>query len=242
MRSSSIAIMGLLLVGACVAASVVALGSGGAASRSLDCGQFVAAPNEGWVRLEGCVLDFGAALLVDGAGRFERLDDRLEGLWRQLPEGEVRWAQVLVPVQPREQRAQPVRLVVALTDADLLAWVNALEQTSGQARAQVLRRRAVVDRLTAPGQLIVQVTREAGGEAVQRFLLHPGTPPQAEVPGWAVLLGGLGAAALLWALARRGAPVSRSAPGAPPIDLSGVKVELGELEALRSEERRPGDS
>jgi hypothetical protein len=251
MRTLLVALVALGLMGFCLVSWAGFLAHSLTVGESLDCGRFTERPQEGWVRLEGCLLDFDSALLSDGAATVERLTDRRNGLWQRLPDGPVTWAQVLVPVKTAPDRARPARVVLVLEDPDILAWVNSLERAEGEEHARILRRAGLLDRFVAPNFLAGDARRGEEAEAVRLrlgrdgasglVLLQPGPEPATERPLFALALGALGAGTMLWALSsldQRGrARRLTAAEEAALADVSGVEPELGALEALRREER-----
>lgn len=238
-----LALVGLLLVGGCAVSSLVAFDAT-IPSSPTECGEYSEHPHEGWVRLEGCVLDFDSAVLTDGQGVLERLEARKRGVWSALPDGPITWRGVYVPVKTPETRARPARLVILLGEPDLLAWFNALEAAPDPNTTQLVRRGRVIDRYAIPGTLVVESARGLESELVQKalgrdgapglWLLHSGHPPERTVP-FASIVGGLVGFGLLFWSSRKTRPLGDAS--ADTVDVRGVEVELGALERLRQEER-----
>ena len=242
-------LIGLLLVGFCLVSGGIAFFLKPDAALQGPCQSFLAHPKERWVKLSGCRLQVDD-LLVSNADAVERFADRAEGVSRTLYAQPPQWTHAWAPVttgSPDDRRA--VRAVYRLADADVLKWVNAIERADEAQRKRLLQNQQVLLRVALPGLLVghavrspeAEVLQEALGTSAQPGLLaiEPGTPPPVEVPGPAVAAGIAGALLLLWTLTRlfRRPTVADAAADAAPVDVSGVKLSLGELDAMRQEER-----
>ncbi len=249
MRPFVLGVLGLSGVGFCLFSTFVAFAINQVWKAPLQCDTFIEHPVEDWVTLVGCRLDFDEAVLIDGEN-VERLADRKIGLAHSLQPAGFEWKTIMVPVKSPHNLIRPSRVVWPITDGDALAWVNAIERSATEEeRKRLGTQTKVIDRLATPARMTGRGERGAKADQVQRVLgregmagllvLQPGVIPPPQVPAAGFFLGVLGAIAFGFGVKGFGQrkPLGASA-GAEltNADVSGVKVEIGELEALRREE------
>ncbi|MEW5738282.1 MAG: hypothetical protein AB1938_05115 [Myxococcota bacterium] len=248
MRTILGAVIGLMLVGFCF------LGGGLAVLIRRDpvvtgaCTQYLDRPKEHWVKLSGCRLQIDDLLVANAEG-VERFADRAEGLSRVLHSTTPVWTAVYAPVatgNPDDRR--PVRVVYRLADADVLKWINAVERADEAHKKRMLDDQKILLRVASPGLLMGEARRVPEAEVLQAALgtqaqaglliIEPGTPPTPEWPWLALLAGLAGGAVLLWSLLRVFQRPHSTDPAAEltKVDVSDVKLSLGELDAMRQEE------
>lgn len=254
-------LLGLLLIGFCVQSTFMEWTAAMARTTPVDCHFFTDQPLEEWITLSGCNVVFEDAVLSDGADVFERYADRREGLSRSLHDTQPVWTTIYAPIAPRikpvEAPGHAVRAVIAITDHDALDFVNSLERAPTQReREHLLERPRQLDRLSHPPLLAGKASRLPVGERVQRVLgaisaptltvLEPGTVPPAAVSGLAFFAGAFGLFMVLMGVRTINHRSRSVVDDAQVINTSDVRVEVGELAALREEERlakqqqRPG--
>lgn len=240
--------IGLLLVGFCFLGGGLAVVLRPEPVEDGPCAKYLERPKQRWVKLSGCRLQIDE-LLVANADAVERFADRTEGLSRTLYTSAPVWTHVYAPVatgDPDDRR--PVRVVFRLADADILKWINAVERADEAQKKKLLDNQALLLRVATPGLLTGQATRGPNAEALQETLgtqaqagllvIEPGTPPAPELPWPAALAGLSGGAVLLASLIRllQKSPPSDPAAELTRLDVSDVKLSLGELDAMRQEE------
>jgi hypothetical protein len=217
----------------------------------VECDSFIARPAEAWVTLVGCRLDFDDAVLMDGTN-VERLSDRKVGIAHSVQPRGFEWTTMVVPVKAPNALIRPSRVVTPITDVDVLAWVNAIERaTTVEERERLSSQTKLIDRLASPTRITGHGERGPLADAVQRVLgregmaglvvLRPAEIPGVEVPDLGILTGVLGLIAIAIAIAGLGrarALGSSIEADLTNADVSGVKLEIGELEALRREQER----
>jgi hypothetical protein len=242
-------LIGLTLIGFCLLGGGLAVVFRPEATLEGPCRAFLDRPKERWVKLSGCRLQIDE-LLVANDDAVERFADRAEGVSRTLYATPPVWTHAWAPLttgNPDDHRA--VRAVVRLVDGDVLKWVNAVERADEAQRKRLLENQSVLLRVAMPGLLIGQATRPPEAELLQTALgttaqagllvIEPGPPPPPELPGPALAAGLLGFGVLLWTLSRlvvRRPHAADAAADVTAVDVSGVKLSLGELEEVRREE------
>lgn len=221
------------------------------------CSSWLEQPSARWLSLTGCTLGVDELVLESDAGDLETLANRREGLATRPYENPPRWVAAWAPVATLGQRKELVRAVFRLEGSDLVAWLNAFERADERKREAMWADPVVLRRVAAPGVLAGRASKPAT-DAVQKafgprasaalLVVTPGEPPAPALPAWAAgaLLLALGLSWLAWRefsqLSRGHAPTPEQA--ITNANVRDVKLELGELEALRREEaerrRRPG--
>jgi hypothetical protein len=211
------------------------------------CEEFLSEPRAQWLTLTGCHLQMEAMVLESTAGDFESLENRRHGLSMTLLSPDVRWAAAWVPVRASSAATGTPRLLYRLENSDLVQWANAFEQSDDDQKRVMWKDPAVLRRLTQPMMLqgrlekssVMPLQRSFGAPSV--LVLRPEDVPQtswlAALFPWAVVVGFgvLGMRAVKRHL--------NQLPGS--IDVSDVKLELGELQRLDhddSEGRPPHQS
>jgi hypothetical protein len=171
------------------------------------------------------------------------------------------WTTIYAPITPRLKPAEApgrlVRAVIAITDHDALDFVNSLERAPTQReREHLLERPRQLDRLSHPPLLAGKASHLPAGARVQRVLgtisaptltvLEPHAVPPAAVSGLAFFAGAFGLFMVLMGVRTINQRSRSVVDDAQVINTSDVRVEVGELAALREEERlaknqqRPG--
>lgn len=234
-------LIGAALVGTCGVLTALEYSAAQGRAAPRDCQDFAARPTAGWVTLVDCELDFEHAVVSDEVGH-ERLVDRIEGISRKLHDAPPTWSQVLVPLS--SPRPGPARAMVALSDAAVLTWLNGLERRGVSGSDRSLQGIAEIQRWRRLGRLQAEGVRDRG--ELQRVMgpdaipglvmLRPAVPPPAHIPSGAMALGVLGLGALAWRWAGRD---RRGAVGVGGLDVSDVKLELGELASLERDRGEP---
>ncbi len=213
------------------------------------CEAWLAQPTARWLALQGCLLAVDDLLLESEAGDLETLANRRHGISTTLSERPPRWVAAWAPVTSLDLRGRAVRALFRLESKDVVAWLNAFEQADDRRREAMWADPVVLRRVATPGLLAgeaVKPTTDALYKAlgtrgsVGLLTVLPGEPPPRALPAWAILsvLGGLGLSWLAWRF------FNQSARGDEPtaeqvitsVGVGDVKVDLGELEALRREE------
>ncbi len=245
-------LLGLVLIGFCVESTVVEYASARTRASPIPCGVFVDQPMEEWVTLAGCNLDFEDAVLSDGAELYERYSDRRQGLSHSLKVDEPTWKVIYAPMSNRyPKQGEPghaVRAVAAITDRDALAYVNAVERAKTQRdRDRLLEKSRELDRLVAVPQLVGHGEKCPEAERVQRVLgslsaptlvvLKPGSVPEPAVSGLAFFSGAFGLFMMLMGVRQINRRAQSAVDEVQVVNTSDVRVEVGELAALREEER-----
>jgi hypothetical protein len=241
-------LIGLMLVGFCLLGGGLAVVLRPEGTLEGPCRSFLDRPKERWVKLSGCRLQIDE-LLVANDDAVERFADRAEGVSRTLYATPPVWTHAWAPLStgsPDDHRA--VRAVVRLVDADVLKWVNAVERADEAQRKRLLENQAVLLRVAMPGLLMGHASRPPEADLLQAALgttaqagllvIEPGPPPPVEWPVPALLAGFVGFAVLLLTLARlvRRTPAEAAAADVTGIDVSDVKLSIGELEEVRREQ------
>jgi hypothetical protein len=247
-RSLLGAIVGLVLVGFCAMSGGLAVVLRPQPVVDGPCTAYLERPKERWVRLTGCRLQIDELLVANEEG-VERFADRARGLSRALHATTPVWTRVYAPVatgNPDDRR--PVRVVYRLTDGDVLTWVNAVERAEDAQKKRLLDDQRVLLRVSAPGLLMGQARRPLEAEALQAALgtqaqagllvIEPGAPPTFEWPWLALVVGFAGMLGVVWSLGQllRRPHASDPAAELTRVDVSDVKLSLGELAALKEEE------
>jgi hypothetical protein len=216
----------------------------------LTCAEYLRALDPRWIKLTGCVLDTERMVLESDAGDFEPFSNRVKGMSSKLYATTPTWVAAWAPM--RAPGTPPVtRVLYRLSTPDLMKWLNAFERGDEAQRAKWMENPVQLRRVETPGLLSGQVkkpenpgVRMAFGTSATNSLLVmiPGTWPGPELPVLGVIAGLLGLFGAAFAF--------RSATRSPRLDdataeqlahtmsTADVKLEIGELEALRREERQ----
>jgi hypothetical protein len=245
--------LGVLAFGWAVTSGVSKAVRGGGVWLEGSCAELLVVPRPRVVRLSGCRLDT-ENLVLEREGTFELLGDRQAGHSNDENENEnektPRWTQLYAPIVVPGVGRHPVFAVYQISDPDVLTWVNNFETASDETRTIMLERRDVLERIAAPGLLLGEVDRGAEVEAIRRVLggkaalqlqvVRPGAP---EPPGSPLFEGFVAVVGVVLTLFGLGivrwptTPRALDEANGVALDLSSVEVKLGELEALRREER-----
>lgn len=241
-----VGIVGLMLVGFCFFGGGLTLIVHPVPVEEGTCARYLERPKERWVKLTGCRLGIDDLLLANADG-VERFADRAEGLSRVLHAQPPVWTELYVPLTtglPDDQRA--IRVMYRLADRDVLKWVNAIEQADEAQRKRLLEGRSMLLRIASPGLLLGHASRGPVADVLQQALgteaqagllvIEPGPVPVPEFPFPAVLAGLVGGTLLLWTLTRFLRRTPADALAQDTVDVSGVPLSLGELDAMRRDE------
>lgn len=211
------------------------------------CDDYLARPTAGWVTLHNCLLDMEQLVLESESGDFESLEHRRKGLSKKPYPQAPTWVRAWAPIRA-EVHSGVVRVAWKIESADLLKWVNALERADDRERDRLWADPVLLRRMSRPAMLEGRAERAGGSFVLDTFgtsatstllLLSPGTPPKASILG--PVLGAIGIVALAFlALRLLVRPPPETSPEAEltNLNVSDVKVELGELQRLRDEQRR----
>lgn len=214
----------------------------------VECFEYLADPHAAWLKIKGCELEIGRAVLESEAGDFEPLDNRGKGLSTHLYESPPKWVAVWLPLRAGVKGAG--RAVLRNESADLLKWVNQLEAAPDDQKEQMWADPVVLRRMSRPGLIVgraekpdADVLRKAFGStaSVNLYLVRPGVPEETTHPSL-MIGGGLFLAILVsWALSKsiKRVEVAQTAEQVTARQIVGqTQVQLGELEQLREEERQ----
>ena len=218
-------------------------------SHDWGCSGYLEDPGRGWMKLKGCELVVSEALLESEAGDFETLENRRKGLSTKLFDAPPKWAAVWLPITSGSVQGGP-RAVLRSDTQDLVKWVNALEGASDAVRDRMWEAPVVLRRMSRPGQIegfsekpAADTLRRAYGStaSVNLYVIRPGAPEPMMHPSINILAGlfALGVVALfLNKLVKKEPDLELTPEQVTARNIVGkTRVELGELERLREEER-----
>lgn len=213
------------------------------------CTDYLEEPGPGWMKLKGCELAVSQALLESEAGDFETLENRRKGLAMKLFDAPPKWVAVWLPITSLSVKGGP-RAILRNDAQDLVKWVNALEGASDAARERMWEDPVVLRRMSRPGQIdgysekpAADTLRRAYGStaSVNLYVIRPGAPEPMMHPSISILAGlfVLGVLALfLNKFVKKDPDLELTPEQVTARNIVGkTRVELGELERLREEER-----
>lgn len=213
------------------------------------CRDYLESPSAGWLKLTGCELAVADALLESEAGDFETLENRRQGLSRKLFDAPPKWVAVWLPMTGAFVKGGP-RAILRNESADLVKWVNALEQASNFERERLWQDPVLLRRMSRPG-LVEGIAEKPSAETLRRaygstasvnlYVVRPGTPEPMQHPSLSILAGmaliGL-VAVFLNKFVKVDSDLELTPEQVTAKSIVGkTRVELGELERLREEER-----
>lgn len=216
----------------------------------LSCGEYLRMLDARWLKLTGCVLDTERMVLESDAGDFEPFSNRVKGISSKLYAAPPNWVAAWAPM--RSPGAPPAtRVVYRLSTPDLMKWLNAFERGNEVQRAKWMENPVQLRRVETPGLLTGQVkkpenpnVRTAFGTSAtgSMMVMIPGTWPGPQLPVLGVIAGLLGffGCAFAFRVATRSPRLDEATAEqlANTMSTADVKLEIGELEALRREERQ----
>jgi hypothetical protein len=210
-----------------------------------QCGEFTRHPKEGKVALSGCVLEVDETLLVNKEGEVERFSMRKKGQSTH-PLGNVEWVSAFAPVADPHMSQGRTTVLYNLSTPEVLKFFNRFEQSSEDEKIRLLQNNMLLKRMENPSVLMGSSKRPKLFESLQAALGTTGTPflfvvepgrvdESAPVPTQGIFLAILGCALLIFSVASR--PKALDEVSGPGLDTSKVEVKMGELDALKNENK-----
>ncbi|MFZ5446926.1 MAG: hypothetical protein ACOZQL_43465 [Myxococcota bacterium] len=218
----------------------------GDAPLKTECANFVGRPTTGWVTLYRCTLDMELLVLESEQGDFELLERRRQGLGKKPYARPPTWVRAWAPVRA-DGNGGVVRVAWRIESGDLLKWINVLERADERQKERLWADPTLLRRMSTPALLEGRAEKAEQAFVLDAFgtsasssllLLTAGKPPEQSLVGPVLAAAAIVMAAFV-ALRLLVRPQLTSAEGElTQVNVSDVKVELGELERLREEERR----
>lgn len=215
------------------------------------CGDFLRSPKAGWFKLRECTLDVNNLVLESSNGEFEPLDNRRKGISSKLYDGTPKWVAALIPITtPFDRGAR--RAALRSESDDLLKWLNAHEVADDLKREKMWADPSVLLRMSKPSILEGEATKPDGDlvprafgptASVNMHVFTVGKPPERTHVAVTIGIGFVLYMAAI-ALVTRFAKAPRLEHELTPEQVTArnivgaTRVQLGELEQLREEERR----